>query len=152
MEFNLSEEQTLIRDMAREFAKNELEPRASEWDQTETFPAEQIRQMAELGLMGVNVPESLGGAEAGPVALSLAIIEIARGCASSAVTMSVTNMVAEVIAKFGTDQQRQKYVPPLMSGEYLAGAFGLSEASAGSDPQGMKAHAVKKGDMWIWNG
>ena len=88
MDFTLSEEQTLIRDMARDFAKNELAPNASDWDQRAEFPESHIRRMAELGLMGVNVPEELGGAEAGPVALSLAITEIAKGCASCAVTMS----------------------------------------------------------------
>jgi len=152
MEFELSEEQTLIRDMARDFARNELAPRAGEWDQTAQFPEEQIRQMAELGLSGVNIPEELGGAEAGPVALSLAITEIAKGCASCAVTMSVTNMVCEVIDKFGTAEQRARYCPRITSGEYLAGAFCLSEAGAGSDPGGMKTTAQRKGDKWILNG
>ena len=152
MEFTLSEEQTLIRDMARDFAKNELAPNAGEWDQTSTFPEEPIHQMAELGLSGVNIPEEYGGAEAGPVALSLAITEIARGCASCAVTMSVTNMVCEVIAKFGTDEQRQRYCPRITSGDYVAGAFCLSEAGAGSDPGSMKTTAERKGDSWILNG
>jgi alkylation response protein AidB-like acyl-CoA dehydrogenase len=152
MEFLLTEEQTLIRDMARDYAKNELAPNAGRWDQECHFPAEQIRAMAELGLMGVNIPDELGGAGAGPVAMSLAITEIAKGCASSAVTMSVTNMVCEVIAKFGTDAQKKKYCPKITSGEYLAGAFCLSEAGAGSDPGGMKTTAVKRGDKWILNG
>jgi len=152
MDFTLSEEQTLIRDMARDFAKNELAPNASDWDQRAEFPESHIRRMAELGLMGVNVPEELGGAEAGPVALSLAITEIAKGCASCAVTMSVTNMVCEVIDKFGTDAQRERYCPRITSGEYSAGAFSLSEAGAGSDPGGMKTTAVLEGDRWILNG
>ncbi|MFO8071027.1 MAG: acyl-CoA dehydrogenase family protein [Polyangia bacterium] len=152
MDFSFSEEQILIRDMARDFARNELEPDAGDWDQRAEFPADQIREMAELGLMGVNVSEELGGAEAGPVALSMAITEIARGCASCAVTMSVTNMVCEVIEKFGTDEQRNTYCPRITSGEYLAGAFCLSEASAGSDPGAMKTRAERKGDRWIING
>ncbi len=152
MEFSLSEEQVLIRDMARDFAKNELNPNAGEWDQTAQFPVDAIKQMAELGLMGVNIPEDLGGAQCGTVALSLAITEIAKGCASCAVTMSVTNMVCEVIDKFGTAEQREKYCPRITSGEYLAGAFCLSEAGAGSDPGAMKVTAKKIGDKWILDG
>jgi alkylation response protein AidB-like acyl-CoA dehydrogenase len=152
MEFVLSEEQTLIRDMARDFAKNELEPNAGRWDQERYFPTDVIRKMAELGLNGVNIPEELGGGEAGPLALSLAITEIAKGCASCAVTMSVTNMVCEVIAKFGTEAQRRAYCPKITSGEYVAGAFCLSEAGAGSDAGSMKTTAVKRGDKWILNG
>ena len=152
MDFTLTEEQTLIRDMARDFAKNELAPHAGDWDQNATFPAEQIRAMAELGLMGVNVSEELGGAEAGPVALSLAITEIARGCASTAVTMSVTNMVCEVIERFGTPEQRERYCPRITSGEFFAGAFCLSEAEAGSDPGSMRTTAVRDGDRWVING
>jgi alkylation response protein AidB-like acyl-CoA dehydrogenase len=152
MDWSLSEEQSLIRDMARDFAKNELAPNAGEWDQKSIFPKDHIKQMAELGLMGVNIPEDLGGSECGPVALSLAITEIAKGCASCGVTMSVTNMVCEVIAKFGTDEQKKKYGPLITSGEYLAGAFCLSEAGAGSDPGAMKVTAERKGDGWVLNG
>ena len=152
MEFVLSEEQTLIRDMARDFAKNELEPNAGRWDQERHFPVDVIRKMAELGLNGVNIPEELGGAAAGPVALSLAITEIAKGCASCAVTMSVTNMVCEVIEKFGTEAQRRAYCPKITSGEYIAGAFCLSEAGSGSDAGSMKTTAVKRGDRWILDG
>ena len=152
MEFTLSEEQTLIRDMARDFAKNELEPNAGRWDQERHFPADVIRKMAELGLNGVNIPEELGGAESGPVALSLAITEIAKGCASCAVTMSVTNMVCEVIARFGTEAQRRTYCPRITSGDYIAGAFCLSEAGAGSDAGSMKTTATRRGDRWVLNG
>lgn len=152
MDLHLSEEQVLIRDMAKEFAKKELAPNAGKWDEEEIFPEQQLRMMAELGLNGINIEERLGGAEAGPVALSLAITEIAKGCASTAVAMSVTNMVCEVIAKFGTEEQKQKYCHKITSGEYVAGAFSLSEAGAGSDPGGMKTTAVKKGDRWILNG
>jgi alkylation response protein AidB-like acyl-CoA dehydrogenase len=142
----------LIRDMARDFARKELAPNAGAWDRDEIFPEEQLRTMAELGLMGVNVPEGLGGAEAGPVSLALAITEIAKGCASCAVTMSVTNMVCEVITAFGTEAQRERYCPKITSGEYVAGAFCLSEAGAGSDPGNMKTTAVKQDDRWILNG
>jgi len=152
MDLILNEEQRLIRDMAREFAKRELEPNASQWDQAARFPEEQIRQMGELGLMGVNISEELGGAQAGPEALSLAITEIARGCASCAVTMSVTNMVCEVIAAFGSDEQRNTYCPRITSGEYSCAAFSLSEPGAGSDPGGMKTTAQRKGNRWVLNG
>ncbi len=152
MDWTLNEEEILIRDMARDFSKKELAPYAGEWDRESTFPKEQIKQMAELGLMGVNISESLEGAEAGPVALSLAVTEIAKGCASCAVTMSVTNMVCEVIAAFGTEEQKEKYCPRITSGEYTAGAFCLSEAGAGSDPGGMKTTAVRDGNKWVLNG
>jgi len=152
MDFSLTEEQQLIRDMARDFAKNELEPIAQKLDQEARFPEPELRRMAELGLMGMNVPETYGGAEAGAVALSLAITEIAQGCASTGVTMSVTNMVAEVICSFGTEAQRRKYIPRICSGEYSCAAFGLSEAGAGSDPGSMKTRAEKTADGWVLNG
>ncbi len=152
MDWTLNEEELLIRDMARDFVKRELAPRAGQWDQESKFPEQELKQMAELGLMGVNIPEELGGAEAGPVALSLALTEISKGCASCGVTISVTNMVCEVIAAFGTDEQKERYCPKITAGEYVAGAFCLSEAGAGSDPGGMKTTAVRDGDKWILNG
>ena len=101
---------------ARDFAQREILPHAAELDRSETFPLQQLRGLAELGLMGVNIPEAYGGAEAGVVAYSLAMQEVARACASTAVTMSVTNMVAEVITHFGTEAQRQRHVPRICSG------------------------------------
>ncbi len=111
-----------------------------------------MKELADLGLMGVNIPSALGGAEAGVVAYSLAMMEVARGCASTAVTMSVTNMVAEVIATFGTPEQRELYVPRLTSGEYVAGAFALSEPEAGSDPGSMRTTAERTSDGWVIRG
>src|SRR6202042_820226 len=105
-----------------------------------------------LGLMGVNVPTALGGAGAGVVSYALAMQEVSRACASTAVTMAVTNMVGEVIATFGTDAQKQHYNPKLASGEYAAGAFALSEPEAGSDPGGMRTTARRDGDDWIIDG
>src|SRR5262249_52821153 len=110
------------------------------------------RGLAELGMMGVNVPAALGGAEAGAVAYALAMIEIARGCASTAVTMAVTNMVAEIISRYGTDAQRSKYVPKLVTGEYVAGSFALSEPSAGSDPGGLQTSATPTADGFVLSG
>jgi alkylation response protein AidB-like acyl-CoA dehydrogenase len=151
MDFGLSETQRLVQASAREFANKEILPFAAELDRTEQFPLRQLKGLADLGMMGVNIPESLGGAEAGVLAYSLAMQEVARACASTAVTMSVTNMVAEVIARFGTEEQRERHVPKLCSGEYVAGAFALSESAAGSDPGSMQTRAVRDGDGWVLN-
>jgi alkylation response protein AidB-like acyl-CoA dehydrogenase len=154
MRIELTEEQKLIQETAREFAQNELEPIAGELDKGADLTPfyENLKKLAELGFMGLNVKEEYGGAEAGVVAFSAALTEIARGCASTAVTVSVTNMVCEVIQAVGTEEQKQKYIPRLCSGEYLAGAFGLTEAGAGSDPAGMAVTAEKDGDDWVLNG
>jgi alkylation response protein AidB-like acyl-CoA dehydrogenase len=152
VEFALSESEQLIQRTARDFAEKHLRPVAAGIDEHERFPSEELRQLAELGMMGVNVPAALGGAEAGAVAYALAMIEIARGCASTAVTMAVTNMVAEIICRYGTDDQRARYVPKLVSGEYAAGSFALSEPSAGSDPAGMQTAATATTDGFELNG
>lgn len=152
MDFELSEEQKLIQQTARDFATKELEPGAGKREHEHIFPKDKLKQMAELGLMGVNVPEKWGGVEAGVVAYALAMMEISRACASTAVTMAVTNMVAEVICKFGTPGQIQQHVPKITSGEYMAGAFALTEPSAGSDATALKATAKKSGDGWLLNG
>jgi alkylation response protein AidB-like acyl-CoA dehydrogenase len=123
MDFQLSEEQSMIRDTAGQFAESELAPLAAKFDKGEekaTFMAN-LKELAELGFMGLNVKAEYGGTEAGVVAFSLAITEIAKACASTAVTTSVTNMVAEVIQAMGTEEQRQKYLPKITSGEYAAG-------------------------------
>jgi alkylation response protein AidB-like acyl-CoA dehydrogenase len=129
-----------------------IKPLAAELDRTERFPFETLKGLADLGLMGVNLPAELGGAEAGVVAYALAMMEVSRGCASTAVTMAVTNMVGEVIARFGTDAQKKKHVPKLTSGEYVAGSFALSEPEAGSDPGGMRTVARRDGEGWILDG
>ena len=130
MDFSPSPTQALVQQTARDFASRRLRPVAAQLDREGRFPAEIIREMAELGLMGVNIPAALGGSEAGAVSYALAMMEIASACASTAVTMAVTNMVAEVICAFGTEEQKQKYVPRLCSGEAIAGAFALSEPQA----------------------
>ncbi|NQZ82965.1 MAG: acyl-CoA dehydrogenase family protein [Colwellia sp.] len=154
MDLSLTEEQAMIQDMARKFAETELAPVAAELDETqnqEKFLAN-LAQLTELGFMGLNIKAEYGGVEAGSVAFSLAITEIAKACASTAVTTSVTNMVAEVIQAIGSEEHKQNYLPKLCSGEYKAGAFCLTEASAGSDPAGMKTSAVQDGDDYILNG
>lgn len=156
MDFSLTEEQCLIQEMARKFAESELAPLAAQLEQDSEENRQlflgNLKQLAELGFMGLNISAQHGGSEAGVVAFSLAVTEIARACASTAVTMSVTNMVAEVIQTLANDEQKQKYLPKLCSGEYSAGSFCLSEAGAGSDPAGMKTRAVKEGDEWVLNG
>ena len=137
---------------ARDYATRVIMPEAAAIDREERFPIAILKGLAELGLMAVNVPEALGGAEAGPVAYALAMQEVARACASTAVTMAVTNMVGEVLATFGTDAQKQAYNPKLASGEYKAGAFALSEPGAGSDPGSMRTTATKDGDAWVLDG
>src|SRR5688572_24168851 len=152
MDFEPNETQALIQRTAREFAERVIKPVASELDRDERFPFEILKGLADLGLMGVNLPSSLGGAEAGVVAYSLAMSEVARACASTAVTMAVTNMVGEVIARFGTAAQRERHNPMLCSGEHLAGAFALSEPEAGSDPGSMRTTARRDGDHWVLDG
>ncbi len=152
MELEPTETQALIQRTARDFAERVIKPVAAELDREEKFPFEILKGLAELGLMGVNIPGALGGAEAGVVSYSLAMMEIARACASTAVTMAVTNMVAEVIARLGTEAQRDKYVPKITSGEYVAGAFALSEPEAGSDPGSMRTTAERTADGWILRG
>src|SRR5262249_5902760 len=124
----------------------------AERDQTEVFPESELRALAGLGLLGVNVPEELGGAAAGAVAYSLAMQEIARADASVAVAMAVTNMVAEVVTRFGTAEQRQTHVPRWSDGTYRAGAFALSEPQAGSDPGGMQTIARRSARGWVLQG
>jgi alkylation response protein AidB-like acyl-CoA dehydrogenase len=154
MFLELTEEQRLIQDTAREFAKAELEPIAATLDQEGDRPAflANLRKLAELGFMGLNVKDEYGGAEAGAVAFSVAITEIARACASTAVTLSVNNMICEVIQAAGSEAQRNAYIPKICSGEFSAGAFALTETGAGSDPSGVATQAVLDGDEWVLNG
>jgi len=152
IDFELTEEQRLVRDTAREFATRELAPKAAARDRSQAFPVEELRALGKLGLLGINIPESLGGAAAGVVAYSLAMTEIARADASVAVAMSVTNMVGEILARFGTEEQQRTFIPKLTSGEALSGAFGLSEPQAGSDPAGMTTTAKRTATGWRLDG
>lgn len=154
MDLNLNEEQQMIQDAARRFAESELAPVAEKMDQSKDHEIllGHCRQLAELGFMGLNIDAQFGGTEAGVVAFSLAITEVAKACASTAVTMSVTNMVAEVIQVVGSDEQKQQYLPKLCSGEYLSGSFCLTEAGAGSDPASMRTRAVKTDTGWSISG
>jgi alkylation response protein AidB-like acyl-CoA dehydrogenase len=154
MDLSFTEEQQMIQDAAQRFAENELAPLAETLDQTKdkSILKDHCLQLAELGFMGLNIDADYGGTEAGTVAFSLAVTEIAKACASTAVTMSVTNMVAEVIQVVGSDEQKQHYLPKICSGEYLSGSFCLTEAGAGSDPASMRTKAIKTDNGWSISG
>ena len=154
MNFDLTEEQRIIQHTAARFAKNELEPVAGELDRTKNrdILKGNLRKLAELGFMGLNVDTEYGGTAAGTVAFSLVMTELGRACSSTAGTTSVNNLVAEVIQAVGTGEQKLKYIPPLCSGEYYAASFGLTETGAGSDPAAMRTAAVRDGNQWVLNG
>ncbi len=151
-DFELDRSQTELRDIARDFASRELRPQAAAREAAHDIPAEVFRELGRRGLLGVNVPRELGGAQRGAVAYPVALREIATGDAAVAVTMAVTNMVAEVITRFGTPEQKARHVPKLVSGEYYGGAFGLSEPGAGSDAASLATKAVRDGDRWVLSG
>lgn len=152
MRLELTETQALIRNTARTFARERVAPGARDRDRSGHFPAELLLEMAELGLLGVNVPTEYGGAEAGAISYALAMMEIAEACASTAVAMAVTNMCAELITAFGTEEQKRKYVTRLTSGQAVAGAFALSEPQAGSDASALETRAERTRDGWVLNG
>ena len=149
--FQLTSEQEMIMLMARDFAKKELEPYAEERDREEIFPEDTVKKMGELGLMGMMVPVEYGGSGAGAVSYSIALTEIAYACASTGVTMSVANLSEEPILKFGNEEQKEKYLVPMATGEVL-GAFAVTDPGAGSDPGSMNTRAVDKGDYYLVNG
>jgi alkylation response protein AidB-like acyl-CoA dehydrogenase len=151
MDLTLTETQTMVRDVARDFAVRTLAPSARAHERDERIPSATLEALGELGLLAVNVDEALGGSGAGVVAYSAAMTEIAKGCAATAVTMAVTNMVGEVISAFGSEAQRERYCPWLASGKTV-GAFALSEPDAGSDPGAMRTTAVLDGDEWVIDG
>jgi butyryl-CoA dehydrogenase len=152
MDFKLTPEQEMIRDMVKDFTEKNIKPVAALYDEEKQFPYQNLKRMAGLGLMGMNIPVEFGGAEVGVVAYSLAITEIAKGCASHAVTTSVTNMVAEVIYEFGKEEIRRKYVPKLCKGEYPAGSFAITEPHTGSDAGNIRTTAIRQNDTYILNG
>jgi len=152
MDLILSEEQMMLRDMARDFAQKELLPNASKWDEEESFPAEAVKKMAGLGLMGIMAPPELGGAGMNMLSYVIALEEISAGCASTAVTMSVNNsLYLGCLGKWGNEAQKKKYMPEFAQGQKL-GAYALSEPGAGSDAANQRTTAVLKGDKYILNG
>jgi len=152
MDLSFSNDQLMVRNMAREFALKELEPRAAEIDEKGEFPHETIKKMAELGMLGMTVPEKYGGAQFDFLSLAIAVEEISKGCGSTGVITAVHNSLScWPIVNWGTDAQKEQYLPRMAMGELL-GAFGLTEPNAGTDPAAMETTAVLKGDKYILNG
>ncbi|NLZ17017.1 MAG: acyl-CoA dehydrogenase [Desulfobulbaceae bacterium] len=152
MSFELSKEQLMIQKMARDFARKELAPLAAERDEKHLYPADSLKKMGELGLLGMLVSEKYGGEDMGTVSYALALSEIAAACASTAVIMSVHNSICcGSIEKFGTEEQKQEFLVPMTAGEII-GAFALTEPEAGSDAQAIECSAAKQGDHYLING
>ncbi|MGR9541986.1 acyl-CoA dehydrogenase [Priestia megaterium] len=152
MFFKLSEEHEMIRKMVRDFAKNEVAPTAAQRDEEERFDRGIFTQMADLGLTGIPWPEQYGGIGSDYLAYCIAVEELSRVCASTGVTLSAhTSLAGWPIYTFGTEEQKQKYLKPMATGEKI-GAYGLTEPSAGSDAGGMRTLAVKDGENYIING
>jgi butyryl-CoA dehydrogenase len=152
MFFQLTDEQVMIQSMVRDFSREVVAPKAAERDRTKEFPADTLRRMGELGLMGMMVPQEYGGAGVDTISYVLALAEIAYACASTAVVMSVHNsIVCGSITKFGTEGQKRSLLPRLAAAEII-GAFALTEPLAGSDPAAQRTTAVKDGDGYVLNG
>lgn len=151
MAFELTQEQEMIRLMARDFARKELEPYAGKWSEEEKFPEDAIRKMGELGLLGMMIPAEYDGAGAGAVSYCLALQEISYACASTGVTMSVTNLSSDPIYKYGDEEQKKRHLMPLARGEMI-GAFAVTEPDAGSDPGSMSTRAEDRGEHYLVNG
>ena len=152
MSFKLTEEQLMIQSMVRDLARSEFAPKAMERDKTKEFPADNLKKLGELGLMGMMIPPEYGGSGADTVSYVLALAEVAYSCASTAVVMSVHNsIVCESLLRYGTDDQKEKYLKRMATGEMI-GAFALTEPNAGSDPSRQTTKAVLEGDSYVLNG
>ena len=152
MDFQLTEEQQMVRDMARKFAEAEIKPKAAELDEKHEHPAEIVKQLGELKMLGIAVPEEYGGGGMDNVSYALALMEVSKGCASTGAIMSVNNsLYCFPVMTYGTHEQKMKYLYPCASGEKI-GCYGLTEANAGSDPASMRTTAVRDGDEWVING
>jgi alkylation response protein AidB-like acyl-CoA dehydrogenase len=152
MDFNLSKKHLLARSLFRQFAENEAKPLAQETDETEKFPESTVEQMAKCGFLGIPVPKEYGGQGCDPLTYVMCVEELAKVCAATAVIVSAhTSLCIDPILNYGSEAQKQKYIPDLASGKKL-GAFGLTEAGAGTDAQGQQTKAVPDGDHWVING
>jgi alkylation response protein AidB-like acyl-CoA dehydrogenase len=148
----LTQEQLMVRDMARDFAKNELAPHAAEWDRTESFPDAAVKRLGALGLMGMMIPEAHGGAGTDHVTYALALEEIAWGDVSTSTIMSVNNsLVCAILNRYGTPDQKTRFLKPLARGEQL-GCFCLTEPQAGSDASDLRTRARLEGNHFVLNG
>lgn len=152
MELTFSDTQLEVQQAARSYAQQVLAPRAAALDATGGFPHDNLRAAAEAGMTAINVDPALGGRGAGVVSYSLAVTEMARECAGTTVALCVNNMVAEVVAHFGSEEQRTEHVPKLADGRHVVGAFALSEPGAGSDPGGMATKARRTDRGWVIDG
>ncbi|MDD5081812.1 MAG: acyl-CoA dehydrogenase family protein [Dehalococcoidales bacterium] len=152
MDFELTEDQKMLKTMLRDFAKNELEPVAAQIDQAEVFPAEQVKKIGELGLMGLTIPEEYGGEAKGMIEFCIAVEELARASAAASAYFRISlSLAIPPIAMFGNHEQKKKWLVPHARGEKLA-CFALTEAGAGSDPAALQTTATKKGDGYVLNG
>lgn len=152
MNFTLTEEQQMVRDLCRQFAENELKPIAAEIDRTHEFPMENVKKLGEMGMMGVVYPEEYNGSGMDYISYAIAVEELSRGCASTGVIVSAHNSLClSPIYYFGTDEQKKRFMPKLTTGEWI-GAFGLTEPDAGSDAAGTKTTAELKNGKWVLNG
>ncbi len=152
MDIQLTDEQAQVRDLCREFADKELRPGARRWDAEHTFPGQAIRQLAEMGLMGVMVAPEWGGAGMSAVTYALAVEEISRGCAGTGVIVSVNNsLFCDPVSRAGTDEQKREFLLPFARGEKL-GAFALTEPMSGSDAAEMRTTATRSGDGYLLSG
>jgi alkylation response protein AidB-like acyl-CoA dehydrogenase len=152
MDFRLTDEQDLLRRTVREFAEAEIRPHVMEWDEAQQFPMDLLPKLAALGLTGVQFPEEYGGAGMSAIDYCICIEELARVCPAIALSVAAHNGLCSAhIARFGNDDQKKKFLPRLLSGEVL-GAWGLTEASAGSDAAAMRTTAVRQGTCWVING
>jgi alkylation response protein AidB-like acyl-CoA dehydrogenase len=152
MDFRLSDEQQLLRASVREFAEAEIRPHIMEWDETQQFPMDLVPKLADLGLMGIQFDEEYGGAGMSAVDYCICIEELARVCPAIALSVAAHNGLCSAhIAMFGSEDQKRTYLPRLIRGEAL-GAWGLTEAGAGSDAAGMRTTATRRGDGWVLNG
>lgn len=152
MDFDLSEEQRMIRQAVREFAEKEIAPKARHVDETGEFPTDTFRKMGELGLMGIAFPEEYGGAGADNLSAAIAIEEVARACGSTALAYAAhMGLGSAPIALFGTEEQKRTFLTPAAQGKYMA-AFGLTEPHAGSDAGATRTTARLEGDEWVING
>lgn len=152
MDFNLNDEQKMIRETVREFSQKEIAPRAMEMDKNGVIPDELICKMCDMGFLGIPIPEKYGGEGCSFLSYIIAIEELSRACASTGVTVEThTSLGTEPILYWGTEDQKNKYIPQLVKGKMI-GSFGLTEPNAGSDAGGIETVAVEKDDCWVLNG
>mgnify|MGYP001069257923 FL=1 len=149
MDFTLSKEHEMARSLFREFAEKEVKPLAIEVDETEEFPVETVKKMAKAGFLGIPIPKEYGGQGCDVLTYAMCVEELAKVCGTTSIIVSAhTSLCCDPILTYGTEEQKQKYLPDLASGRKL-GAFGLPEPGAGTDAQGQQPKAVGDGDEWV---